>query len=104
MTSPAATPAPGQLLTFFHTLDAHRRRRVALASLPPRDQEAVPVALAAVRTYMDRDPHVGPVIEGAMDRIEAECQRGTLSEISQYDITVVRRFLLAVPTSVRRGA
>jgi hypothetical protein len=98
----AATPAPGQLLTFFHTLDAHRRRRVALASLPPRDQEAVPVALAAVRTYMDRDPHVGPVIEGAMARIEAECQRGTLSEISQYDITVVRRFLLCVPTSVRR--
>jgi hypothetical protein len=97
----AATPAPGQLLTFFHTLDAHRRRRVSLASLPPRDQEAVPVALAAVRAYMDRDPHVGPVIEGAMNRIEDCVRSGDLYEISQYDITVVRRFLLCVPTSVR---
>ena len=104
MTLPAATPAPGQLIMFCKTLDGLRLRRTHVATLPPRDREALTTALDAVQWYMDRDCHVGPMLEGALRRIREAVEAGPLEAIQKHDLKTVTTFLLAVPPTVRAAS
>jgi hypothetical protein len=99
--STAATPAPGQLITFFKALDTHRTQGRRVSELPPRDCLALHGALEALQYYMQRDPHVGPMLEGAVQRIGDAVAQDTLGTIQKHDLRTVQNFLTAVPTTVR---
>ena len=99
--STAAIPAPGQLITFFAALDGYRKRNLFVQQLPLKEQDAIDQALVSLQGYMERDIHVGPMLEGAVQRISDAVEQGLLGQIQKADLATVSRFLCAVPTTVR---
>jgi hypothetical protein len=99
----AALIPPGTLLRGVTTLADIAKRGLFVAEMPPRDATALTTLVDGIRAHMSRDCHVGPLLEGAVDRIAARIADGNLGGISSMDLRTVGNFLKVVPTT-RRSA
>jgi hypothetical protein len=94
---------PGDCLAILTQLRTHAKHRRRLAELPRRSRADLEDMLDAVRDYMSRDPHVGPMLEGAVGRLATEIAAGTLGNVQELDLRTVANFLLVVPPTPPRA-
>ena len=96
--------APGACLDILTQMERYRKQGAHVTNLPRLARGDVIDLLDAVRGFMAKDIHVGPVLEGAMKRITGVVADGSLAALQTYDLKTVRTFLCAVPTTSRGGA
>lgn len=105
MTAPTGQSglAPGDCLQILLQLSKHQKNARFLADLPRSARVDLEDLFVAVRGFMAKDPHVGPMLEGAVDRLQRDVEFGSLVRVSRMDLRTVQNFLRVVPT-VRRSA
>ncbi len=92
---------PGDCLAILAQLNGHRKKGRHVHELPRRAKADAEDMLDAVRGYMNVDPHVGPMLEAAVEMVEQAVAAGALGALQQMDLRTIGNFLRVVPPTQR---